>query len=52
MTIIMFSKTNHTALIKQIDQKIKWILENEDKFYFWVPLATFVVGAAIAIIHN
>lgn len=48
----MFSKTNNTALIKQIDEKIKWIIENEAKFYFWIPVATFIVGGVIAIIQS
>jgi hypothetical protein len=32
----------------EIGKKVKWLLDNERKYYFWVPLAGLVVGGAVA----
>lgn len=42
----------NTALIEQINKKIKWVIENEEKYYFWVPITTFVLGGLYVIITN
>lgn len=33
-----------------IGKKVKWLLDNERKYYFWVPLAGVLVGGAVAYI--
>lgn len=48
----MPSKTNNSAIIKQIDDRIKWIIENKEKFLLWMPLAAFAIGGIFAFVQN
>ena len=29
-------------------EKVKWLIENEKKYFFFVPIGAFVLGSALA----
>jgi glycerol uptake facilitator-like aquaporin len=35
----------------EIGQRVKWIIDNEGKYFFWVPIAAFLVGGAAAYLY-